>query len=51
MDRRERKLKRENWLERNGKWYYPFKGFFLAGLALLILDKTYECIIAYWTNL
>ena len=51
MNRRERKLKRENWLERNGKWYYTFKGFFLAGLALLILDKGYERIIAYWTNL
>jgi hypothetical protein len=44
MDKRERKLKRENWLERNHEWYYPFKGFLYAGIILLVTHEAYEYI-------
>ena len=46
----EKKIKRENWLERNGNWYYPFKGTLFAGAILLTLHHIYECLTAYITN-
>lgn len=35
-----RNLRRENWLEKHGKWYHVFKGVLLAGIILTVLNWT-----------
>lgn len=46
MNRRERRLRYENFMEKHGKWAYPAIGFFLAECAILLMDGAYLLILA-----